>query len=77
MLFAKDLREDPQLLLKIVLKRIYTDYDISLILRQHITKIVHEAKQISIGEIDQQLYAKYGFDESEIAFIESKIKTMA
>lgn len=77
MLFAKDLREDPQLLLKIVLKRIYTDYDNSLILRQHITKIVHEAKQISIGEIDQQPYAKYGFDESEIAFIESKIKTMA
>ena len=52
MLFAKDLREDPQLLLKIVLKRIYTDYDNSLIVRQHINKIVHEAKQISIGEID-------------------------
>ena len=28
----------------------------------------------SIIEIDRQLYAKYGLDESEIAFIESKIK---
>lgn len=30
----------------------------------------------SIAEIDKQLYAKYGLDESEIAFIESKIKPM-
>ncbi|MBO5467632.1 MAG: Eco57I restriction-modification methylase domain-containing protein [Prevotella sp.] len=30
----------------------------------------------SIIEIDRQLYAKYGLDESEIAFIESKIKPM-
>ena len=30
----------------------------------------------SVAEIDQQLYAKYGLDESEIAFIESKIKPM-
>ena len=30
----------------------------------------------SVAEIDQQLYAKYGLDESEIAFIESKIKVM-
>lgn len=30
----------------------------------------------SVAEIDQQLYAKYGLDESEISFIESKIKPM-
>ncbi|MBQ8270862.1 MAG: Eco57I restriction-modification methylase domain-containing protein [Bacteroidaceae bacterium] len=30
----------------------------------------------SVPEIDQQLYAKYGLNESEIAFIESKIKPM-
>ena len=30
----------------------------------------------SIPEIDQQLYAKYGLDESEIAFIESHVKEM-
>ena len=30
----------------------------------------------SVAEIDQQLYTKYGLDESEIAFIESKIKPM-
>ena len=30
----------------------------------------------SVTEIDQQLYAKYGLDESEIAFIESKVKPM-
>lgn len=31
----------------------------------------------SIPEIDQQLYAKYGLDEKEIAFIESHVKEMA
>ncbi len=30
----------------------------------------------SIPEIDQQLYAKYGLDESEIEFIESHVKEM-
>ena len=30
----------------------------------------------SVAEIDQQLYAKYGLDLSEIDFIESKIKSM-
>ena len=30
----------------------------------------------SIADIDKQLYAKYGLDESEIAFIESKVKSM-
>lgn len=30
----------------------------------------------SIAEIDQQLYAKYGFGEAEIAFIESHVKPM-
>lgn len=30
----------------------------------------------SIPEIDQQLYAKYGLDETEIAFIESHVKEM-
>lgn len=30
----------------------------------------------SIPEIDQQFYAKYGLDESEIAFIESHVKEM-
>ena len=30
----------------------------------------------SIPEIDQQLYAKYGLDEKEIAFIEAKVKEM-
>ena len=31
----------------------------------------------SIPEIDRQLYAKYGLDESEIAFIESHVKEMS
>ena len=31
----------------------------------------------SVAEIDQQLYAKYGLDEIEIAFIESHVKEMA
>lgn len=31
---------------------------------------------VSIPEIDQQLYAKYGLDENEIAFIESHVKEM-
>ena len=31
----------------------------------------------SVAEIDQQLYAKYGLDEKEIAFIESHVKEMA
>lgn len=30
----------------------------------------------SIPEIDRQLYAKYGLDENEIAFIEEKVKSM-
>ena len=30
----------------------------------------------SIPEIDQQLYAKYGLDESEIRFIETHAKEM-
>ena len=30
----------------------------------------------SVAEIEQQLYAKYGLDQSEIDFIESKIKPM-
>ena len=30
----------------------------------------------SVAEIDQQLYKKYGLDDAEIAFIESKIKPM-
>ena len=30
----------------------------------------------SIAEIDQQLYAKYGLDQNEIAFIEAKVKPM-
>ena len=30
----------------------------------------------SIPEIDQQLYRKYGLDETEIAFIESHVKEM-
>jgi hypothetical protein len=39
-----------------------------------------EASQIdwskSIPEIDQQLYAKYGLDPEEIAFVEAKVKPM-
>lgn len=31
----------------------------------------------SIPEIDRQLYAKYGLDEKEIAFIESHVKEMS
>ena len=31
----------------------------------------------SISEIDQQLYAKYGLDEADIDFIESRVKPMA
>lgn len=30
----------------------------------------------SISEIDQQLYAKYGLDDEEIAFVEDKVKPM-
>jgi len=30
-----------------------------------------------IPEVDQQLYAKYGLDENEIAFIETQVKPMA
>lgn len=30
----------------------------------------------SIPEIDQQLYKKYGLDQSEIDFIETKVKAM-
>lgn len=30
----------------------------------------------SIPEIDQQLYKKYGLDDTEIAFIEEKVKPM-
>lgn len=30
----------------------------------------------SIAEIDQQLYKKYGLNEEEISFIESKVKEM-
>ena len=30
----------------------------------------------SIPEIDAQLYAKYGLDSEEIAFIEAKVKPM-
>jgi type II restriction enzyme len=30
----------------------------------------------SIPDIDRQLYAKYGLDEREIAFIEEKVKAM-
>ena len=29
-----------------------------------------------IPEVDQQLYAKYGLDPEEIAFIEAKVKPM-
>lgn len=67
MLFAQDLKEDPQLLLKIVLKRIYADYDNSLILRQHITKIVNEAQQISIGQID--LFSLSSDNVSDVMYI--------
>ncbi len=31
----------------------------------------------SISEIDQQLYAKYGLDDTEIHFIESRVKPMS
>ena len=30
----------------------------------------------SVAEIDRQLYAKYGLDESEIEFIETHVKEM-
>lgn len=30
----------------------------------------------SVADIDRQLYAKYGFDDEEIAFIESHVKEM-
>jgi len=30
----------------------------------------------SIPKIDQQLYAKYGLDQTEIEFIETKVKAM-
>lgn len=29
-----------------------------------------------VQQIDQQLYAKYGLDSEEIAFIETKLKSM-
>lgn len=31
----------------------------------------------SVADIDRQLYAKYGLDEQEIAFIETHVKEMA
>ena len=41
---------------------------------------LHRASDIDwskpIPEIDQQLYAKYGLDSEEIAFIEAKVKPM-
>lgn len=67
MLFAKELKDAPQLLLEIVLKRIYADYDGSVILRQHITKVVQEAKQISIGEID--LFSLSSDSVSDVMYI--------
>lgn len=30
----------------------------------------------SISEIDQQLYAKYGLDQNEIDFIETRVRAM-
>lgn len=30
----------------------------------------------SIADIDRQLYSKYGLDDNEIAFIESRVKEM-
>ena len=30
----------------------------------------------SIADIDKQFYAKYGFDEKEISFIETHVKSM-
>lgn len=30
----------------------------------------------SVADIDRQLYAKYGLDEKEVAFIESHVKEM-
>ena len=67
MLFAKEIKDEPQCLLKIVLKRIYADYDSTLILRQHITKIVQEAKRISIGEID--LFSLSSDSVSDVMYI--------
>ena len=67
MLFAKEIKDDPQCLLKIVLKRIYADYDSTIVLRQHITKIVQEAKQISIGEID--LFSLSSDSVSDVMYI--------
>lgn len=67
MLFAKEFKDDPQLLLKIVLRRIYADYDSTVILRQHITKVVQEAKQISIGEID--LFSLSSDSVSDVMYI--------
>ena len=67
MLFAKELKDDPQLLLEIVLKRIYADYDGSVILRQHITKIVKEAKLINNREID--LFSLSSDSVSDVMYI--------
>ena len=67
MLFAQDLKEDPQLLLKIVLKRIYADFDSTIILRQHITKIVKEAKLINNREID--LFSLSSDSVSDVMYI--------
>lgn len=31
----------------------------------------------SVADIDRQLYAKYGLDDDEIAFIETRVKEMS
>ena len=43
----------------------------------HINEVQDIDWNKSVAEIDQQLYAKYGLDEKEIAFIESMIKPMS
>lgn len=72
MLFAKEIKDDPQCLLKIVLKRIYADYDSTAILRQHITKIVKEAKLINNREID--LFSLSSDSVSDVMYISKHSK---
>ncbi len=48
----------------------------SLIPLQDFTKNSDIDWSLSISKIDQQLYEKYGLDQEEVNFIESKVRSM-
>ena len=51
-------------------------YQRELILFQNFTANSGIDWSKSVAEIDQQLYAKYGLSEEEVAFIEKMVKAM-